>query len=92
MADADTIGPMEAPWNVPDPLTSVHQLKSLVDLGFSVGHDSTSDLQTPIHSAMGGIRKEVDQHLDYLETGPLRIQLLKKTNTHQYFNIDPLED
>ncbi len=66
--DANTVGPMDAPWETPDPVTSVHQLKSLVGLGFSVGHDSAGDVQSLIHSAMGGIRKEVDQHLDYLET------------------------
>ena len=36
--------------------------------GFSVGHDSTGDLQALIQSALGGIRKEVDLHMDLLET------------------------
>ena len=36
--------------------------------GFSVCHDSTGDLQALIQSALGGIRKEVDQHMDFLET------------------------
>ena len=33
-----------------------------------MGHDSTGDLQALIQSALGGIRKEVDQHMDFLET------------------------
>ena len=62
------VGPMDAPWDTPDPLTSVQQLQGLVGQGFSVGHDSTGDLQALIQSALGGIRKEVDQHMDFLET------------------------
>ena len=62
------VGPMDAPWDTPDPLTSVQQLQGLVGQGFSVGHDSTGDLQALIQSALGGIRKEVDQHIDFLET------------------------
>ncbi len=62
------VGPMDAPWDTPDPLTSVQQLQGLVGQGFSVGHDSTGDLQALIQSALGGIRKEVDQRMDFLET------------------------
>ena len=62
------VGPMDAPWDTPDPLTSVHQLQGLVGHGYCVGHDSTGDLQALIQSALGGIRKEVDQHMDFLET------------------------
>ena len=68
MAMAGNIGPMDAPWNTPDPLTCVQQLQGLVGHGFSVGHDSTGDLQALMQSALGGIRKEVDQHMDFLET------------------------
>ena len=67
-ANADIAGPMDAPWDTPDPLTSVQQLQGLVGHCFSVGHDSTGDLQVLIQSALGGIRKEVDQHMDLLET------------------------
>ena len=62
------LGPVEAPWDAPDPLTSVRQLQSLVGMGFNVGHNSAGDLQALIQSAMGGIRKEVEQHMDYLNT------------------------
>ena len=62
------VGPMDAPWDTPDPLTSVHQLQGLVGRGYCVDHDSTGDLQSLIQSALGGIRKEVDQHMDFLET------------------------
>lgn len=31
-------------------------------------HDSAGDLQTLIQSAMGGIRKEVDLHMDFMGT------------------------
>lgn len=79
MADADTIGPMDAPWEAPDPLYAVHQLKSLVGLGYSVGHDSSGDVASLIHSAMGGIRKEVDQHLTYLGT-----EHVEHKTDHQY--------
>lgn len=68
MANHNTIGPVDAPWDAPDPLTSVRQLQSLVGLGFNVGHDSAGDLQAIVQSAMGGIRKEVEQHMDYLHT------------------------
>lgn len=37
-------------------------------LGFNVGHDSAGDLQALIQSAVGGIRKEVEQHMDYVHT------------------------
>ena len=37
-------------------------------LGFNVGHDSAGDLQALIQSAVGGIRKEVEQHMDYVRT------------------------
>ena len=33
-----------------------------------VDHDSTGDLQSLVQSALGGIRKEVDQRMDFLET------------------------
>ena len=68
MADMDTIGPTDAPWETPDPLTCIRYLKSLVGQGFSVEHDSTGDLGALIQSALGGVRKEVDQHMEYLET------------------------
>ena len=51
MADMDTIGPTDAPWD-----------------GLSIEHDSTGDLGTLIQSALVGVRKEVDQHMEYLET------------------------
>ncbi len=65
MALEANIGPMDAPWETPDPLTSVQQLQGLVGHGFNVGHDSTGDLQALIQSALGGIRKEVDTHMDF---------------------------
>ena len=68
MALEANIGPMDAPWETPDPLTSVQQLQGLVGQGFNVGHDSTGDLQSLIQSALGGIRKEIDTHMDFLET------------------------
>ena len=52
----DTVGPADAP------------LQSLVGLGFNVGHESAGDLQTLIQSAMSGIRKEVDLHMDFMGT------------------------
>ena len=58
----------DAPWETPDPLTCVQQLQGLLGQGFSIGHDSTGDLQVLMHSALGGVRKEVDQHMDLLET------------------------
>ena len=64
----NTVGPAAAPWDTPDPLTCVRQLQSLVGLGFNVGHESAGDLQTLIQSAMSGIRKEVDLHLDFMGT------------------------
>ena len=60
--------PMDAPWNIPDALTSVHQLQGLVGRGYCVDHESTGDLQSLVQSALGGIRKEVDEHMDFLET------------------------
>ena len=68
MALAHNVGPMDAPWETPDPLTCVQQLQGLVGHGFNVGHDSTGDLQALMQSALGGIQKEVDQHMDFLET------------------------
>ena len=68
MATNPSAGLADAPWHTPDPLTCVHQLQGLVGQGFSIGHDSTGDLQALMHSALGGIRKEVDQHMDFLET------------------------
>ena len=68
MSGLDTVGPADAPWDTPDPLTCVRQLQSLVGLGFNVGHESAGDLQTLIQSAMGGIRKEVDLHMDFMGT------------------------
>ena len=70
---------MDAPWESPDPLTCVQHLKGLVGHGFSVGHDSTGDLQALIQSALGGIRKEVDQHMDFLET-----EHVEQKRDHQY--------
>ena len=68
MSVSDTVGPANAPWDTPDPLTCVRQLQSLVGLGFNVGHESAGDLQTLIQSAMSGIRKEVDLHADFMGT------------------------
>ena len=68
MSVSDTVGPAHAPWDTPDPLTCVRQLQSLVGLGYSVGHESTGDLQTLIQSAMSGIRKEVEMHMDFMGT------------------------
>ena len=68
MSISNTVGPADAPWDTPDPVTCIRQLQSLVGLGFNVGHDSAGNLQTLIQSAMGGIRKEVDQHMDYMGT------------------------
>ena len=68
MALEANVGPMDAPWETPDPLTSIQQLQGLVGHGFNVGHDSTGDLQALIQSALGGIRKEVDTHMEFLET------------------------
>ena len=79
MALASNVGPMDAPWNTPDPLTCVQQLQGLVGHGFSVGHDSTGDLQVLMQSALGGIRKEVDQHMDFLET-----EHVEQKTDHQY--------
>ena len=79
MAHANTVGPMDASWEAPDPLTCVQHLKGLVGHGFSVGHDSTGDLQALIQSALGGIRKEVDQHMDFLET-----EHVEQKTDHQY--------
>ena len=79
MASAGNLGPMDAPWNTPDPLTCVQQLQGLVGHGFSVGHDSTGDLQSLMQSALGGIRKEVDQHMDFLET-----EHVEQKTDHQY--------
>ena len=67
VANAANAAPMDAPWDTPDPLTSVQQLQGLVGHGFNVGHDSTGDLQALIQSALGGIRKEIDLHMDLLE-------------------------
>ena len=66
MSVSDTVGPADAPWDTPDPLTCVRQLQSLVGLCFNVGHESAGDLQTLIQSAMSGIRKEVDLHMDFM--------------------------
>ena len=60
-------------------LTSVRQLQSWVVLGFTVRHDSAGDLKTLIQSARSGIRKEVDQHMDYLDMNML--------NTRQNINF-----
>ena len=68
MSVSDTVGPADAPWDTPDPLTCVRQLQSLVRLGFSVGHESSGGLQTLIQSAMSGIRKEVELHMDFMGT------------------------
>ena len=46
---------------------------------FSVGHDSTGDLQSLMQSALGGIRKEVDQDMDFLET-----EHVEQKTDHQY--------
>ena len=53
-------------WETPDPLTSVYQLQGLLGNGLNIGHDSTGDLQALMHSAFGGVRKEVDQHMELL--------------------------
>ena len=79
MAMAGNIGPMDAPWNTPGPLTCVQQLQELVGHGFSVGHDSTGDLQSLMQSALGGIRKEVDQRMDFLEA-----EHVEQKTDHQY--------
>ena len=68
MAAASGASPAEGPWETPDALTSVYQLQGLLGQGFSIGHDSTGDLQALMHSAFGGVRKEVDQHMELLET------------------------
>lgn len=68
MSISNTVGPAEAPWDTPDPVTCIRHLQSLVGLGFNIGHDSAGDLQNLIQAAMGGIRKEVDQHMDYMGT------------------------
>ena len=68
MAAAPHAALAEAPRETPDPLTSVYQLQGLLGQGFSIGHDSTRDLQALMHSAFGGVRKEVDQHMELLET------------------------
>ena len=52
----------------PDPLTCIRHLKSLVGHGLSLEHDSTGDLGALIQSALVGVRKEVDQRMEYLET------------------------
>ena len=78
--DFANAAPMDAPWDTPDPLTSVHQLQGLVGKGYCVDHDSTGDLQGLIQSALGGIRKEVDEHMDYLETEHIEH---KTDHTHQ---------
>ena len=58
MSSSNTVGPAEAPWDTPDPVTCIRHLQSLVGLGFNIGHDSAGDLQNLIQAAMGGIRKE----------------------------------
>ena len=68
MAAAPGAALAEAPWETPDPLTSVYQLQGLLGKGVNIGHDSTGDLQALMHSALGGVRKEVDQHMELLET------------------------
>ena len=68
MSVSDTVGPADAPWDTPDPLTCVRQLQGLVGLGYSIGHESSGDLQTLIQSAMSGIRKEVEMHMDFMGT------------------------
>ena len=68
MAAAHSAAPSDAPWEIPDPLTCVQQLQGLLGQGLNIGHDSTGDLQVLMHSALGGVRKEVDQHMDLLET------------------------
>ena len=79
MALANNVGPMDAPWETPDPLTCVQHLQGLVGHGFNVGHDSTGDLQALMQSALGGIRKEVDQRMDFLET-----EHVEHKTDHQY--------
>ena len=68
MANMDLVGPSGAPWEMPDPLSSLRYLKNLVGQGFSVNHDSSGNLSTLIQSALGGVRKGLDQHMEYLET------------------------
>ena len=69
MAAAHAAVHSDAPWETPDPLSCVQQLQALLGQGLNnIDHDSTGDLQVLMHSALGGIRKEVDQHMDLLET------------------------
>ena len=68
MAAARAAVHSDAPWETPDPLSCVQQLQALLGQGLNIDHDSTGDLQVLMHSALGGIRKEVDQHMDLLET------------------------
>ena len=68
MAAARAAAHSDAPWEIPDPLSCVQQLQALLGQGLNIDHDSTGDLQVLMHSALGGIRKEVDQHMDLLET------------------------
>ena len=69
MAAAHAAVHSDAPWETPDPLSCVQQLQALLGRGLNnIDHDSTGDLQVLMHSALGGIRKEVDQHMDLLET------------------------
>ena len=68
MATAYGAASSDAPWETPDPLSCVQQLQGLLGQGLNIGHDSTGDLQVLMHSALGGVRKEVDQHMDLLET------------------------
>ncbi len=85
MASAGNLGPMDAPWNTPDPFTCVQQLQGLVGHGFNLGQDSAGDLQSLMQSALGGIRKEVDQHMDFLET-----EHVEQKTDHQAFGNAPL--
>ena len=62
----NTVGPTDAPWETPDPLTCIRHLKSLVGHGLSIEHDSTGDLGTLIQSESE--KKWTDQHMEYLET------------------------
>ena len=68
MAAARAAAHSDAPWEIPDPLSCVQQLQALLGQGLNIDHDSTGDLQVLMHSALGGVRKEVDQHMDLLET------------------------
>ena len=68
-------------------LTCVRQLQSLVGLGFNVGHDSAGDLQTLIQSAMGGIRKEVDMHMDFMGTETCGTQKLIINYSARWFDF-----